>query len=55
MVMLLSKQDEGSVVSIGGREEIRKQALNEIQTLLVREEGAPLVEDVIFTDFIVQR
>ena len=54
MVMLLSRQNEGDVASGAGREQMRKQALTEIQEFLTKEEGAPLVEDVIFTNFVVQ-
>ena len=55
VVLLLSRQEEGTVVSNSGREVMRKEALDEIRNMMIREEGAPLVEDVIFTNFVVQR
>lgn len=55
LVLLLSRQDEGTVSSSNGREGIRAEALAEIRSILQAEEGEPCVEDVLFTNFIVQR
>ncbi|MBV1904719.1 MAG: flagellar basal body-associated FliL family protein [Pseudomonadales bacterium] len=54
MVMLLSRQNEGSIVSTDGREKISSDALAGMQSFLTKEEGLPLVEAVIFTNFVVQ-
>lgn len=54
MVMLLSRQNEGSIVSSSGREKVRNQALQEVQKFFSEEEGMPIVEDLIFTNFVVQ-
>ena len=55
MVLLLSRQDEAAVSSGSGREAIRAEALAELRSILETEEGNPYVEDVMFTNFIVQR
>lgn len=55
LVLLLSRQDEAAVSSGSGREAIRAEALAELRSILETEEGNPYVEDVMFTNFIVQR
>ncbi|HEX7035026.1 MAG TPA: flagellar basal body-associated FliL family protein [Pseudomonadales bacterium] len=55
IVMLLSRQEEASVSTSTGREALRGEALAELRAILEAEEGKPYIEDVLFTDFIVQR
>jgi len=55
LVLLLSRQDQAAVSSGSGREAIRAEALAELRSILETEEGNPYVEDVMFTNFIVQR
>lgn len=55
LVLLLSRQDHAALSSSGGREAIRAEALAEIRAILEAREGSPHVEDVLFTNFIVQR
>ncbi|MCR9259909.1 MAG: flagellar basal body-associated FliL family protein [Pseudomonadaceae bacterium] len=55
LVMLLSRQDESTVSSSSGRETIKVEALQELREILEREEGAGHIEDVMFTNFVVQR
>lgn len=55
LVLLLSRQDEATVSTGSGREAIRAEALAELQSILEAEEGKPYIEDVLFTNFLVQR
>lgn len=55
LVLLLSRQDHAALSSGNGREAIRAEALAEIRGILEAREGSPHVEDVLFTNFIVQR
>jgi flagellar FliL protein len=55
LILLLSKQDEAAVSSGSGREILRAQALNELNGILEYEEGAPMIDDLLFTNFVVQR
>ena len=55
LVLLLSRQDEASVSSSRGREVIRAEALQELRMILEVEEGEPYIDDLMFTNFIVQR
>lgn len=54
LVMLLSQQDENTVNSTQGREQLRKVALDEIRALMQKLEGAPYVEDLYFQNFVAQ-
>ncbi|XOV83953.1 MAG: flagellar basal body-associated FliL family protein [bacterium] len=55
LVMLLSRQDESTVSSSSGRETIKVEALQELREILEREEGEGHIDDVMFTNFVVQR
>ena len=55
LVLLLSRQDESTVSSSRGRETIKAQALIELREILEAEEGEPFIDDVLFTNFVVQR
>ncbi|MEM6999855.1 MAG: flagellar basal body-associated FliL family protein [Pseudomonadota bacterium] len=55
LVMLLSRQDESTVSSNAGRQTIKAEALKELREILNREEGNAFIEDLMFTNFVVQR
>jgi flagellar FliL protein len=55
LVMLLARQDESTVSSASGRETIKAEAMAEFREILAKEEGEGFIEDLMFTNFIVQR
>ena len=55
LVLLLSRQDEEGLTTKPGRERLRRLALESIRGILNREEGDLIVDDLLFTRFIVQR
>ena len=55
LVLLLSRQDEASVSTSSGRESIRMQALADLNAILLEEEGVEYIDDLMFTNFVVQR
>jgi len=55
MVMLLSRQNDESVTSTEGKENLRQQALSELQAVMQAEEGQPYIEDLFFSSFYVQQ
>ncbi len=57
LVFLLSRQNDDSVNSAAGREQIRRQALEAVREILVEEygqQGYEMVGDLLFTSFVVQ-
>jgi len=54
LLMLLHRQTAGELDSSEGREELRQLALATVQQLLEEETGATLVDDLLFSSFIVQ-
>jgi len=55
LVLLLSRQDESTVSSAAGRETIKAEALAELREILHAEEGEGHIEELMFTNFVVQR
>lgn len=55
LILLLSQQDEAAVSTGGGRDLLRAAALAELNEILEREEGEALIDDLLFTNFVVQR
>jgi len=55
LVLLLSRQDESTIASTTGRETIKAEALRELREVLEKEEGQPYIDDLMFTNFVVQR
>ena len=55
LVLLLARQDESTISSASGRETIKVEALQNLRSILEREEGASCIEDLMFTNFVVQR
>lgn len=54
IIMLFSRQPEEKIRTSTGRDEILKQALRELQDLMVEETGSPLIDRVLFTGFVLQ-
>ncbi|MDN3647723.1 flagellar basal body-associated FliL family protein [Reinekea marina] len=54
IIMLFSRQSPEQIKSSAGRDNILDQALRELQDLMIKETGRPLIDRVLFTDFIVQ-
>ncbi|MCA6059109.1 MULTISPECIES: flagellar basal body-associated FliL family protein [Thalassolituus] len=54
LVMLLSAQESETMNSSQGRESLRKVALDEVRALMVQLEGSPLIDDLYFSNFVVQ-
>lgn len=54
LVFLLTAQDSDIVNSSAGRETLRKVALDEVRALMTELEGAPMVDDLYFENFVVQ-
>jgi len=54
IIGILSKQSEEKVKSLHGREEIRLIILEQLQQVLRRETGQPMVQDVLFTKYLYQ-
>lgn len=55
LVMLLSRQTEDSIATMEGKEQLRKDALSAVQKIVTEEEGKPIVTDLLFNNFIIQR
>jgi flagellar FliL protein len=54
LIMLFGNQDQNALNSTEGKETLRRQTLEEIQSILQKEIGKPGVEDVFFTSFVMQ-
>jgi flagellar FliL protein len=54
LVMLFSRQKVEDLSSMEGRELLRQAALEEVQRVLMEEEGETFVLDLLFNSFIVQ-
>jgi flagellar protein FliL len=54
LVFLFSRQDDSAVSSSEGREQIRQEALTQLRDIMQTEEGKPVVEDLVFSNFVVQ-
>jgi flagellar FliL protein len=54
IISILSKQPEQRVKSLSGREEIRLQILEQLQAVMKRETGQPIVQDILFTKYLYQ-
>lgn len=55
LVLLLSRQDESTVSTAAGRQTIKAEAMAELREVLKTEEGEGYVQDLMFTNFLVQR
>jgi flagellar protein FliL len=54
LVLLFSRQEDAAVSSTEGREQIRQQALTELRDIMQAESGEPVIEDLVFSNFVVQ-
>ncbi|WP_369600057.1 flagellar basal body-associated FliL family protein [Hahella sp. SMD15-11] len=54
MVMLLTATPADQLRSVEGREAVRKEALKRVQAFFKKEENRPVVDDLLFTSFVVQ-
>jgi flagellar FliL protein len=55
LVSLFSRQDEVALTTREGKEGLRQKALKAVQKVLLEEEGGELVEDLLFTNFVIQK
>lgn len=55
LMMLLSRQSEDAVITMEGKELLRKEALEEVRKVILSEEEEQKVIDLLFNSFIVQR
>ena len=54
LVSLFTQQTVDSMSSAEAKENIRQEALKQVQRVMNDEEGKPVVEDLLFNNFIVQ-
>lgn len=54
LVMLLSGQDFAVLRTPEGKDQLLQQALAKVQELAQKETGSPVVEQVLFTNFVLQ-
>lgn len=54
LVMLFSSQDFPTLMTPVGREMLRQQATATVQELATKEVGEPVIEQVLFTNFVLQ-
>ena len=55
LVLLLSRQDESTISSTTVRETIKAESLQELREVLEKEEGQSFIDNLMFTNFVVQR
>ena len=55
LVMLLSRQTEESLATADGKEKLRTEALAAVQKVMRDETGKPQIDDLLFTNFVVQQ
>lgn len=54
IIMLISAQDRETLTSTTGRSELQVDLLERIQAYMEQETGAPQVDQVLFTAFVIQ-
>lgn len=54
LLMLMNGRDYKSLMNREGKEALRQECLKEVQRILKKETGAPGIEDLYFTSFVVQ-
>lgn len=55
IVLLLSAQVEKEISTIQGQEKVRLKALENVKKVLEEETGTTVAEDLLFTNFVLQR
>jgi flagellar FliL protein len=54
LLMLMNNRDYKTLMTREGKEGLRQECLKEVQRILKKETGAPGVEDLYFSSFVVQ-
>lgn len=54
LIMLLTRQNSTNLESMQGKEQLRQDALTTVQKLLEAETGKKNIEDLLFTNFVIQ-
>lgn len=54
MVLLFSAQTSETINAPDGRENLRLEALRQVQQAIIAEEGRPVVDDLLFNNLIIQ-
>lgn len=54
LVALFTQQTVDTMTSAEAKEKLRQEALKQVQQVMNDEEGKPIVEDLLFNNFIVQ-
>lgn len=54
VIMLLSRQVFEDLQSADGKEKLRAAALKEVQAVLTKQTGKPVVDDLFFSSFVMQ-
>ncbi len=54
LIMLFSRQNEDNLATMQGKEQLRQEALTAVQKILQSEENKKLVDDLLFTNFVIQ-
>tara|TARA_R110002072_G_scaffold1369_6_gene11280 strand:- start:36458 stop:36847 length:390 start_codon:yes stop_codon:yes gene_type:complete len=55
LVIVFTNSEDELIRSSGGKEEIRRQALVKLKSVMSSEEGDEVIEDLLFSSFVVQR
>ena len=55
IVLLLSAQAEADISTMEGQEKLRLEALEKVKKVMEEETGSPTAEDLLFTNFVLQR
>jgi flagellar FliL protein len=53
LLLLMSNRDYQSLMSREGKEKLRQEALTEVRSIL-KKQGSPAIDDLLFTSFVVQ-
>jgi len=54
LLMLMNNRDYKTLMTREGKEALRQECLKEVQRILQKETGAPGIEDLYFSSFVVQ-
>lgn len=55
LIMLLSRQNDADLQTMEGKEKVRQEALASIQKFMQAETGKKGIDDLLFTNFVIQR
>ena len=55
LIMLFSRQNEDALTTMPGKEQLRQEALAAVQKVVESEENKKIVDDLLFTNFVIQR